>query len=524
MHATLVRAIALAALQVTPALSLAAAEEPANKAAAPRGLLPRPKLTISKETTVFTGPVLPDGLIDFLAAINEEAGRGITAESNAVVLLVDAFGPEAIDAEIRPEFYRLLGVTPGTQTDRRFVWADEFGERFRCWDALRKELDQLQLGRWKDENFPHVSRWVDANAVALARIAQAARRRHYYHPLLAVRGAGAPVYDALLSVVAAGHDATKALAARALRFAAAGDVDAAWRDIQTLRRLARLFATGRCNIEFLVGIVADHYANVATVALAHSERLTAGAARRMLVELHDLSDAPFDLLRLNEHERVALISGVMFLALRREDFGTVGLTPRPKLLEQLLTPATVLYLDWDEVLRRVHRTFDRSAAALPLPSFHERQEAFRWITERGLFADMALVLFERLKRSTVDRAVFSRYLGSVIVWQLFPAIAATSAANDRRIARMQLSKVTLALAAYRAEHGRYPQSLIELVPAYLREIPPDRFSDEPLRYKSERSGYVLYSVGWNERDDGGRDDPAKNQDDLVASLDPNGRR
>jgi hypothetical protein len=39
-----------------------------------------------------------------------------------------------------------------------------------------------------------------------------------------------------------------------------------------------------------------------------------------------------------------------------------------------------------------------------------------------------------------------------------------------------------------------------------------------LRYKSERSGYVLYSVGWNQRDDGGRDEPAKNQDDLVASL------
>ena len=42
------------------------------------------------------------------------------------------------------------------------------------------------------------------------------------------------------------------------------------------------------------------------------------------------------------------------------------------------------------------------------------------------------------------------------------------------------------------------------MPKYLPAIPEDIFSGGPLRYKREGPGYVLYSVGRNGKDDGGR--------------------
>lgn len=68
-----------------------------------------------------------------------------------------------------------------------------------------------------------------------------------------------------------------------------------------------------------------------------------------------------------------------------------------------------------------------------------------------------------------------------------------------------LLTVTLALRAYKVEHGGYPATLDALVPAYLAKVPNDPFAlSGPLRYRQQGSRYVLYSVGPDGKDDGGR--------------------
>ena len=54
-------------------------------------------VTISKETTYITEPLRPDGYPDYLAALNQLASKGVTPEDNAVVILVQAFGPKLVD-------------------------------------------------------------------------------------------------------------------------------------------------------------------------------------------------------------------------------------------------------------------------------------------------------------------------------------------------------------------------------------------------------------------------------------------
>jgi hypothetical protein len=65
--------------------------------------------------------------------------------------------------------------------------------------------------------------------------------------------------------------------------------------------------------------------------------------------------------------------------------------------------------------------------------------------------------------------------------------------------------VTLALQAYHAEHGHYPAELAALVPAELTHIPTDPFTaGQPLHYKLTDQRYLLYSVGPDGIDDGGK--------------------
>jgi len=69
---------------------------------------------------------------------------------------------------------------------------------------------------------------------------------------------------------------------------------------------------------------------------------------------------------------------------------------------------------------------------------------------------------------------------------------------------------------FRRKNGRLPESLEELAPDFIPQVPTDPFDGLPLRYELRDDGYVIYSVGEDRQDDGGhRVDDENNQPDLV---------
>lgn len=66
------------------------------------------------------------------------------------------------------------------------------------------------------------------------------------------------------------------------------------------------------------------------------------------------------------------------------------------------------------------------------------------------------------------------------------------------------SRTGLACRLYKSRTGHYPQTLDELVPELLTEVPIDPFTGKPLVYRREGEGFIVYSLGSNEKDDGGR--------------------
>jgi hypothetical protein len=74
---------------------------------------------------------------------------------------------------------------------------------------------------------------------------------------------------------------------------------------------------------------------------------------------------------------------------------------------------------------------------------------------------------------------------------------------DRRLA-----DAGVAAAIFRARNGRWPDSVDKLAPEFLDEVPLDPWVGQPLRMRRFDDGLVIYSVGQNETDDGGIDNPS----------------
>jgi len=84
-------------------------------------------------------------------------------------------------------------------------------------------------------------------------------------------------------------------------------------------------------------------------------------------------------------------------------------------------------------------------------------------------------------------------------------------AYDRMGVKMSVGQTALdqalivtALESHRLAKGSYPVSLDALSPEWLAAVPGDWFSDEGLVYRLNADGtFTLYSIGYNETDDGG---------------------
>ncbi|MHC4488433.1 MAG: DUF1700 domain-containing protein [Planctomycetota bacterium] len=69
----------------------------------------------------------------------------------------------------------------------------------------------------------------------------------------------------------------------------------------------------------------------------------------------------------------------------------------------------------------------------------------------------------------------------------------------------ELTVAILALQRWRLEKNEYPAGLNDLVLAgFLKELPMDPYSDKPLVYKKTDDNFILYSLGCDFKDDGGK--------------------
>lgn len=91
---------------------------------------------------------------------------------------------------------------------------------------------------------------------------------------------------------------------------------------------------------------------------------------------------------------------------------------------------------------------------------------------------------------------------------LLPPFRSAIAKEATSLSEVQTAQTALAVERFRLAHGKLPEKLDELVPQFLSNVPTDPFDSEPLRFKLMEKGYVIYSIGSDGEDNGGRERPA----------------
>ena len=88
--------------------------------------------------------------------------------------------------------------------------------------------------------------------------------------------------------------------------------------------------------------------------------------------------------------------------------------------------------------------------------------------------------------------------------RLLPALGRFAITAAHTQGSVDLARTAIALERYRLAHGDYPESLDALAPQFIEKVPHDVIGSGPLHYRRTDDGqFVLYSIGWNETDDGG---------------------
>jgi hypothetical protein len=167
-------------------------------------------------------------------------------------------------------------------------------------------------------------------------------------------------------------------------------------------------------------------------------------------------------------------------------------------------------------LRNVNRGYDRCRDVARMTDRTARAKAMADI-DRDLGLPAAKV--NPLDNFLMGPKTRGEQIGRVVIGLLLPAIDKVVTSRERSEQLQRNLHLAFALAAYYADHGRYPAKLDELVPKHVDQIPDDIFSGKALIYEPEANGYLLYSVGANGIDEGGRsfgDDPPG--DDLVIRM------
>jgi hypothetical protein len=89
---------------------------------------------------------------------------------------------------------------------------------------------------------------------------------------------------------------------------------------------------------------------------------------------------------------------------------------------------------------------------------------------------------------------------SLLLISALPTSIQKAAYTQARVGEL---RIACAVERCRLEEGRIPDALDSLVPRYLPALPIDPIGGAPYVYRQQVDSYLIYSIGWNRRDDGG---------------------
>jgi hypothetical protein len=517
----------------------------------PKSSKPPVRVTISKETTWITAPLREDGYPDYVRYLNEKLSEGVTVENNAMAPLARTMGLLEFDDQARAEYCMLLGIEPPPKDGNYFEsWSSYTartpeaeqprvppGDKRLQKDYFAQLVEEAASRPWTRKEFPHVAKWLDRNERHLDDIVAASKLPRAYSPLIAVPNedfehsmlVGALILDGYST-----RDGAEALCCRAMLRASNDDCFGAASDLLASNRLAVLVAVKPNLVCFLTGKQIECKSRRAMIQLCAYAPFSRKEIQDFSRRWKYFPTIPTVARAYDIGARLEHLDAATYLA--REGWQVLfDLTAfiiessaqapaeRPKRVEwpQALTAAITRLVRWDEPLKlashwydrlvRIAQIEDQGKQTIELNSFDEdlkqlENEARQMLTPVGFWFHPRSIPTDRTSK--------------ILVALLLPPIHGTLSVARELETYRSMFNVSMALCEYRADYKRFPDTLQKLAPVYIEHIPTDDFGRRELVYRKTAAGYLLYSLGDNGRDDGGKEwsEEHKEADDIVIRV------
>lgn len=487
-----------------------------------------PKVVIGPETTYIDGPLTTDGYIDYLAHLNAILSKGVTPENNAAVLLLKASRGEISDEKYMKKYCKALGIKPQSlqgdyfMTYHQFACQEEkkikkrnltFQEINAATDKIDEQFDNAGKGAWTREKFPAIAQWIEASNKPLELVRKATLRPRYYHPLVNssdnAEHAG-PLVAVLLPQVQSARSFARVLMVRSLLGLGEGNIEQCTEDILTIRRLGNHIAQGATLVEQLVGIAIVGIAQNLEQKVALSGKLSTKQLLDYRTKMRKTAIKSNMLRSFSQCERFMYLDSVQQVMKGGMESmnllaGIAGASKKKTRMQDMLDNVISSSIDWSVTMKEGNQLYDK----------YEKQLSNDedWIAQ-----DKVLVKMEKeIKELAVETSDFSaglkallggpeyrgKMMGKVFVGLLLPALRSASMAEKRAIVMDDLSFMVITAAAHKSESGEFPRSIADFSKHGTDDLPVDRYANDDYRYRVEGNGFVVYSVGPNQKDEDG---------------------
>jgi len=396
---------------------------------------------------------VPNPKVDYVAKINELARAGRDETLNAA-----PFYQKAIDlyVESGEELTTTLSRRP------RPVWTDELSDKEQ---SLLKE-------------------WVQSNSQALSQLELGTKKPYYWADNFSPSG---NVIGILMPELAKFRQLGFAITWRAKLAAVKGNIDKAMKDIVTCYRFGLHQIGPNLLVAQLVGIA------IRTIALDTTYKIL------------DRTKVDSDLLKTLQRQIEHLSTDESYIPdIRAEKFCMLDIIQRMftddgKGDGRILTSAEILSMISDS-------TTLTQEEIQSIPELRRRQtiETVEKLYEHLDFIVQKSPWQWKNEKIEPEKKIEKIMDGNPLVKIFCPAFVRVAQIFAQRKAQADALTTTLALLRYKADKGRLPEKLDELVSAgYLKALPTDPFSGSPFVYKRLGDDFMLYSFGIDCDDDGG---------------------
>ncbi len=350
-----------------------------------------------------------------------------------------------------------------------------------------KELKRSNVVPWSAAAFPNLTRTLaeGAGALVLARSAASAP-----NPQVPTYTSPTDRFDYLIGVLRL----TQLFCASAAQRVSTGDIAGAYAELETAIAFARILSRGGAPISALVDITCNSLVcwRMRLIALQNDvPPEVAGRAISCLLESDNSAEPLAETFR-QEYRAVATTVKIFFDSRGQTLFGFDEKKANSERQARWLAHPFEKLLGMSQ--ERV--TADLADVYRCLVNLADRPYDVEHLQR---FEDSVVPPMKPGGLIRLDDPV-----GYIIAKLTVPVLAPIIVQYRRRSVELRATAVVLALRQYQQAEQHSPQTLQDLVPKYLSEVPVDPFDGKPLRYRMRTDGcWIVYSVGPNQLDENG---------------------